>query len=31
MNFKNHTLIHELFPSIWNKKSVQNIIKKYSE
>ena len=31
MNFKNHTLIQELFPSIWNKKSVQNIIKKYSE
>ena len=31
MNFKNHTLFQELFPSIWNKKSVQNIIKKYSE
>jgi len=31
MNFKNHTIIQELFPSIWNKKSVQNTIKKYTK
>ena len=29
INFKNHTLIQEHFPTIWKKKTVQNIIEKY--
>ncbi|VXB66607.1 conserved hypothetical protein [Flavobacterium sp. 9AF] len=29
INFKNHTIIEENFPTIWKKKTVQNIIEKY--
>lgn len=29
LNFKNHTILEELFPVIWNKKMVQNAINKY--
>ena len=29
INFKNHTIIQEHFPTMWKKKTVQNIIEKY--
>ncbi len=31
LNFKNRTIIEDSFPSIWSKKSIQNIIEKYSK
>jgi tetratricopeptide (TPR) repeat protein len=29
LNFKNHTIIEELFPVVWERKMVQNAINKY--
>lgn len=29
LNFKNHTILEELYPVIWNRKMVQNAINKY--
>ncbi len=31
LNFRNHTMIEEIFPIMWKKKRVQNIIEKYRE
>lgn len=29
LNFQNHTILEELYPAVWDKKSVQNMIAKY--
>ena len=29
LNFKNRTILEELFPAVWDRKKVQNYIKKY--
>jgi hypothetical protein len=29
LNIKNHTILEQLFPTIWNRKLVQNAINKY--
>lgn len=29
LNFKNHTILEDLFPVVWNRKMVQNAINKY--
>lgn len=29
LNFDNHTILEELYPAVWDKKSVQNMISKY--
>lgn len=29
LNFENHTILEELYPAVWDKKSVQNMIAKY--
>ena len=29
LNFKNHTILEELFPVVWTRKMVQNAINKY--
>jgi tetratricopeptide (TPR) repeat protein len=29
LNFKNHTIIEDYFPSVWNKKTIQNLIAKH--
>ncbi|MFT3795799.1 tetratricopeptide repeat protein [Flavobacterium sp.] len=29
MNFENHIILEELYPAVWDKKSIQNIIAKY--
>lgn len=29
MNFENHIILEELYPAVWDKKSVQNMIAKY--
>jgi tetratricopeptide (TPR) repeat protein len=29
LDFKNHTILEELFPAVWDKKSVQTMISKY--
>ena len=31
LNFKNHTLLQELFPVVWERKVVQNMIAKYKK
>ncbi len=31
LNFNNHTLLEELFPTIWTNKKVQSLIKKYNK
>ncbi|WP_298392532.1 tetratricopeptide repeat protein [Flavobacterium sp.] len=31
LNFKNHTLLEELFPSVWTEKKVQSLIKKHTK
>ncbi|HEY0047077.1 MAG TPA: tetratricopeptide repeat protein [Flavobacterium sp.] len=31
LNFQNHTLLQELFPGIWDKRSVQSIIAKFKK
>jgi tetratricopeptide (TPR) repeat protein len=31
LNFQNHTLLQELFPGIWDKRSVQSIIAKHKK
>ncbi|AWM12658.1 hypothetical protein DI487_01410 [Flavobacterium sediminis] len=29
LNFNNHTILSEIFPSVWTKKAVQNLIEKF--
>lgn len=29
LNFENHTILEELYPAVWDKKSVRNMIAKY--
>ena len=31
LNFNNHTLLEELFPTVWTIKKVQSLIKKHNK
>jgi hypothetical protein len=31
LNFNNHTLLEELFPTVWTNKKVQSLIKKHNK